>query len=357
MASPTTATRLMDEIVSTHSLSDLEKVFHSSASLQLVVASAEAVSFFDYRRLDSSSFTVQVSGNRDHYTFYSMTTLPMGQRGRIVFTSSRGKLYIVDGDGVMIREQTLSDKSLWHVTHAQMDGRTYLFACCADGTLRVLDELGESLGTIEMPGQPLSVDIKRVNGGVKLVAGMQHRNQVFLWDWADMIEKHDASPEAILRGGTKPAFSTRFVEIGTESWIIQGCWDNNVYLYQQRFENSAKVISPSLFLRGASPIYPIECIGIEGRSYLFAGTESGEIHVWRLAAEFLRNGKRPDYTVARLGDRVKCMMTARIAGQFMLFAGCQNGRLHIFQLDVLEPPRLVTTIEIGKGEVRGIGFL
>jgi len=172
-----------------------------------------------------------------------------------------------------------------------------------------------------------------------------------------MIEKHDATPAAILRGGTKPAFSTRFIEIESEPWIVQGCWDNNVYLYRQYLQNSATVISPSLFLSSASPIYPIEYVTIKGRTYLFAGTESGEIHIWRLAAEFLRNGKRPDYTVVRLGDRVKCMMTASIAGQAVLFAGCKNGRLYIFRLDDLGAPQLVTTIEIGKGEVRGIGFL
>lgn len=357
MTGSTTSTRLMNEMTSKYKLSDLGKVFHNPERLRLVVASANAVNFFDYRQLDSSLFNLEVDGNRDNHTIYSMTTLPSSPRARVALTSSRGKLFIVDDDGVVVREQTVSDQSLWHVTQACIKGRTYLFACCADSTIRVLNTLGEPLGAIEVPGQPLSLDIEEVNGRVKMAAGIQCRRQVYLWDLVDTIEKQDATPQTSLCGGTKPAFSTRFVEIGGEPWIVHGSWDNNVYFYRQCFHDSGKIMSSALFLSGTSPIYPIEQVTIHGYPYLLAGTENGDILAWRLALEGFRNGSRPDYTVARLRSRVKCMTTAKIAGQTVLFAGCNDGRLYVFHLDDFVHPHPTAIIEIGKGEVRGIGLL
>lgn len=347
----------MNEMVTQYNLSDWERPCHKPEGLRLVIASARAVSFFDYRQLDSSLFNLEVDTSGGDHTIYSMTTLPLSPRPQVALATSRGKLFIVDDDGVVVKEQFVSKQALWYVTHARIEERTYLFACCADGTVRVLNMLGELLSTIEMPGQPLSLSVKEVDGRVKMVAGMQCRRRVYLWDLADVIEKQDATPQAILCGGTKPAFSTRFVELGNEPWIVHGSWDNNVYLYRQCFKDSGAVISPARFLSGVSPIYPLEPVNVDGCPFLLAGTESGDILAWRLTPESLQNGQRPDYTVARLGSRVKCMTTAQIAGRVVLFAGCNNGRLYIFQLDDSAHLQPVSIIDAGKDEVRGIGLL
>jgi hypothetical protein len=357
MTGTTASARLMNEIVSRYNLSDWGRVFQKPESLRLVTASARAVSFFDYGRLDSSLLDLEVDAGRDYHTIYAMTTLPLSPRARVALVTSRGQLFIVDDDGVVEKEQPVSKQALWHVTHARIEERTYLFAGCADGTVRVLNSLGELLSTIDMPGQPLSLDIKEIHGRVKMAAGMQGRRQVYLWDLADIIRKQDATPQAILCGGTKAAFSTRFVEIGNEPWIVHGSWDNNVYFYRQCFEDSGAVIAPALFLSGVSPIYPIEPVTIDGCPFLLAGTESGDISAWRLSPESLQNGQRPDYTVIRLGSRVKCMTAAQIAGRAMLFAGCNDGRLYILPLGDFAHPQPISIVDIGKGEIRGIGLL
>jgi hypothetical protein len=357
MTGSTPSARLISETVRTYNLSDWGRVVYKPESLRLVIASAKAVSFFEYDRLDSSLFNLEVDTGGDDHTIYAMTALPLSPQPKVALVSSRGKLFMVDADGVVVKEQSVSSQALWHVTHARIDERTYLFACCADGTVRVLNSLGEPLSTIEMPGQPLSLDITEIHGRVKLAAGMQCRRQVYLWDLADAIERRDATPQAILCGGTKPAFSTRFVEIGNEPWIVHGSWDNNAYLYRRCFKDNGAVIAPALFLGGVSPIYPVEPVTIDGCPFLLAGTESGDILAWRLSLESLQNGQRPDYTVIRLGSRVKCMTTAQIAGRAMLFAGCNDGRLYIVRLDDPAHPQLISTIDMGKGEIRGIGLL
>jgi hypothetical protein len=357
MTGLTTSARLMNEMVTKYNLSDWGRVFHKPESLRLVTASAKAVSFFDYCQPDSSLFDLEVGAGGDKHTIYAMTTLPLSPQPKVALVSSLGRLFIVDDDGSVVRERSVSRQALWHVTHARIEERTYLFACCADGTLRVLNSLGELLSTIEMPGQPLSLDVKEIHGRVKMAAGMQCRRQVYLWDLADAIERRDATPQAILCGGTKPAFSTRFVEIENEPWIVHGSWDNNVYLYRQCFKDNGAVIAPALFLSGVSPIYPIEPVTIDGCPFLLAGTESGDILAWRLRPESLQNGQRPGYAVIRLGSRVKCMTTAQIAGRAVLFAGCNDGRLYILRLDDPARPQPISIIDIGKGEIRGIGLL
>jgi hypothetical protein len=54
---------------------------------------------------------------------------------------------------------------------------------------------------------------------------------------------------------------------------------------------------------------------------------------------------------------VKCMTAAQIAGQAVLFAGCNDGRLYILRLDDPARPQPISIIDIGKGEIRGIGLL
>lgn len=356
MGEPSTATRLMDDIISRHKLSGFdEKEFHHLDAVRLAVATPESVSFFAYSQLDAYLSTLPIANGRDRNHIYALTTVPRQSGDCVAFTTDQGKLYIADGDGMLIREQIVSKKSLWSVAHARLEGRDYLLACCTDHTIRVFDPLGEPLGVIETPGRVLSIDLKDINGRIKIAGGVQNQPEVYLWDLGEMIAKRDATPQAILLGGQKPAFATKFIDIEGETWILHGCWDKNVYLYRWSVEDSGKVITPRLLFCGSSPIYPIQLVTVQGTQYLLAGTENGDIYGWSLVS--LRNKKSPDFTVARLGVRVKCMATAKIDGQSILFAGCYRGRLYIFQLDNLESPQCLATVDTGGSEVRGIDLL
>lgn len=354
MTEPTTATLLMDDIIRRYKLSRFyENEFRRSSELRLVLATSQSVVFFAYQRWNATLFTLECADSKD--IIYSLTSVPGHMGDRIAFTTYQGTLYVVDSHGALVKEQTVSNKNLWFVKHARLGRRSYLFACCTDHTIRIFDNLGEPLCAIETPGRILSIDVKEIGGRVRMAGGVQSGKQVYLWDLDEMTSKLDATPQVTLRGGRKPAFSTKFIDIGGEPWIAHGCWDNNVYLYDWSYKDSGKAASPRLVFRGSSPVYPIQQIIIQGHPILVAGTEAGDIFAWSLTT--LRDGKGPDYTIARLGLRVKCITVAEIDGQPMLFAGCDQGQLCIIELDNPETPRLLAIMETGRGEIRGIGLV
>ncbi|OQY42093.1 MAG: hypothetical protein B6242_16555 [Anaerolineaceae bacterium 4572_78] len=312
------ATSLMDDIVQQYNLNVRKR--------QLVVATAKSVQFFSYPQLDKSIFNLQIADNNDKNAIYALTVIPGMTEKRIAFTTRHGKLYVVDSQGNLIRQTKVSDESLLHVTYAQIEGHTYILACCTDRTIRVFTPSGRQLATIETPDKVLSIDIYKYDGRVKMGGGMQNHSAVCLWDVHDIITKQDATPQAILSGGEKPAFSTKFITIMGETWFVHGCWDSRLYFYRQPFKNTDKILSParylrknySCYLRGRDQIYHIHEVMISGVPYILAGTEKGYILAWRLVP--LRNNNPPSHVIDRLNTRVRCMTIAKIDGQQILFA-------------------------------------
>ena len=353
-------TKILDEIITTHRLTDYaQQRFADADSVRVVIATQSGVSLCDYSDLltpgQTSAPSRRVTNFADVGAIYAITAIPCNPCPRYAYVTGRGRMIIADALGNEQKSLNISSASVWHVTCARLRNHWFLFVCSGD-SLYVFDTAGELLCAIDMPGPMLSIDAAEIDGRVWLAGGANSGNgDVYVWDVDAMIRARDATPCRVLRSGKKPAFATCLYENAGAPWVAHGSWDGCVYLYARNNSAGSNPSPATLTLRAPAPVYPITTVNQDGRRWLLAGCEDGSISVWDMT--MLRHGKYPDIRIANLRSRVKCMRYAEVGNRPILFAGCEGGGLYVFDLSALAQPTLLATIVPGNDEVCGVALL
>ncbi len=348
-----TAVDLMAEIIQRYKLCPFNKMGAPRLDkAKVVVATCQAVHGFDLNNYTTPIFTSAAPINE---TIYSMTTFSTPAGNRIAFTTSQGQIYVIDNQGILIERTQISHAPIWSITQTQVGQLTLLFATCADGTIRACDTKGRLLGTIETPGRVFSLSATEVEGQTLLLGGVQGENHVYVWHLQQMIQRRDAAPMTILRGGRKPAFATGFLQWYETLWLVHGCWDNYVYLYPWPMSNTHNPISPTLALESNNQIYPIKPLTIAGRPCLLAGTSQGELLVWQMN----ENPQDPPRhsIVEHFSARITCLTVYSLGQDRYLLTGDLSGKISVFQLTDANFPEIISSFTLRGDKILGVGIV
>lgn len=341
-----------------HHLSDpfAPAVFYRPECLRVVVASEKAIHCFDYGQFRERRFIVRVAGG-DRIS--ALTMAPTNEGDKIVFGTRSGKVYVLDSEGFLESERTIAAKAVLRLSGQCFEGAPTIFACCADRSLRLLDTQGQVQATLAMPGNLLSAHVNEVNGRPLMAGSAQGWNEVFVWDLLEVFAAEDAAPQAILKGGSKPAFGARFIAADDEILLAHSSWDGNAYLYHLSARRDGDVLRPFKALCAGSPLYPLQSINISGQPFLFAGAENGNVYSWqlRMGADPLRPANI--IPAGKAGIKVLRAVTVGPARESILFAGNRGGQLHLLQR--LETGALssqvIFTLPEDEGEIRGVDLI
>ena len=321
--------------------------FKEMAACRLIVATSQGV----YRVQSNLQQAEPLAGLRILAHDEVFTALLSSPDGALAGVSSHGKFILVDVEGIVSRMRQVTASAL-SMTHMLWHGRSYFLLSGQDNQIRLLDETGDVIAHFSVPALLLPLAAQEVNGELWLAGGVRYQNQVYAWNLSRVLQGHADAP-VILRAGKSPTTHLRFAFLGGQCWLLQGCWDGHVHLYSWPQPAQRKLAS-EYTLCGAEALRTLEPLTVQGRSYLFGGTEGGRLMAWALNEADLDN--QPAFEVSQLDARITCLASANIAGQEVLFAGCGDGDLALLRLPRVAPGLPLTTVHVGEGPVCGIGF-
>jgi hypothetical protein len=321
--------------------------FKELAACRIIVATSQGV----YRVQTNLQQTELLAGLRilAHDEVY--TALLSTPGGALAGVSSQGKFILVDAEGIVSRMRQVTASAL-SMAHVLWHGRSCFVLSGQDKQIRLLDETGDVVARFSVPALLLPLAAQEVNGELWLAGGVRYQNQIYAWNLSRVMQGHADAP-VILRAGKSPASHLRFVSLGGQCWLLQGCCDGHVHLYSWP-QPARRKLAPEYTLCGAEALRTLEPLTVQGRSYLFGGTESGRLVAWALNEADL--DAQPAFGVSQLNARITCLASANIAGQEVLFAGCGDGCLVVLKLPRVAPGLPLSTVRVGEGPVCGIGF-
>lgn len=342
---------LLEEMVTRYRLSEPEHGrFRLARPCRLLLSAGDTLSFYKmeppFTRITQQRLAVG-----------EMTSLYVAHTAsgnRVACVDSDGRFCLWQ-DGVIPAVTTLTKSRLWHVTACTWQHHLIFLVCAADQTIHLLDYQGQPLSSFATPGRVLSLAVRVEGEQVFLVGGIQERPELYVWDLACLLRRQDATPLAQLTGGQKPAYTAQFAKIQGETWLLHGCWDGLVYGYRWPLPVAQRNYRPTPLFQATSPLYGLETVTVNGRDYLLAGAEYGQVMVWSL--DSVAERQKPLALLACGQQRVRCVRTAVIDTIPYLLAGNVDGRFDIWQLPEPENPVPLTTIFLERAAVNGIGFL
>lgn len=330
--------------------------FSTTQGLALVAGSGHQLCIYDYGRwvLPRSVLTFQEGRTAD--VIYSLSAVKTNEGPKIIAGTRSGKVSLIDPTGYVIWQIKAADASVWHVAAVEIDGQILIFVCSMDMTVKIYDLREQLRCTLRTPGRLLSVDVREIDGRILLAGGTQERNFIYIWDLRKILMKQTGTPTYILKGGRRPAFCTKLVELAGEPCVLHGSWDGCCYLYRIGALQRCEINAPEIVLRADSAVYPVAATFIQGIPIVLAGTGQGSVFAWEL--EPLQLQQRSEHMLMCVGTRIRSLCTARVLGWTKLFVGDSVKRIYGLTADRLEEnmkPEEVLHTE--GGEIAGIAIV
>lgn len=328
------------------------------ARLRVIVASERAVHCYAYGRYADRLFTVRVATND---AIQSLATIPTPQGEDIAFGTRAGRVCVLNGEGFLVAERQVTPAgapgrphAIWHLSAGQAGGRVLLCACAREAGVYLLDAQARVQAILPAPASMLHADMREADGRPWLAAGDAGRREVYVWSLHDVLRGRDAAPYAVLRGGAAPAFATRIVELDRQALVAHGSWDGRAYVYALPRERTTQVVRPRAVLHAGNPLYALAAARVEERTFLFAGTERGQVFGWDLSD--LRRAA-PTFGAPSFGSAIKALQAMQVgpAREPVLLAGARDGQCQLLQPASRESARrAILRVEPGEGEIRGV---
>jgi hypothetical protein len=225
--------------------------FKELAACRIIVATSQGV----YRVQTNLQQTELLAGLRilAHDEVY--TALLSTPGGALAGVSSQGKFILVDAEGIVSRMRQVTASAL-SMAHVLWHGRSCFVLSGQDKQIRLLDETGDVVARFSVPALLLPLAAQEVNGELWLAGGVRYQNQIYAWNLSRVMQGHADAP-VILRAGKSPASHLRFVSLGGQCWLLQGCCDGHVHLYSWP-QPARRKLAPEYTLCGAEALRTLE---------------------------------------------------------------------------------------------------
>jgi hypothetical protein len=349
----------LNEIIASYSLTRYfgTEEFSTTCGLALVAGSGHHLYIYDYGRWAQPRSVLPFQEGRTPDPIYSLGAVKTNEGPRIAVGTRLGKVSLVDPVGYVIWQIKAADASVWHVTTCEIDGQLLLFVCSMDMTVKIYDLRGQLRCTLRTPGRLLSIDVREIGGRILIAGGAQERNFIYLWDLQEALIKQRTTPTYILKGGRRPAFCTKLVELALEPCVLHGSWDGYCYLYRIEALQRRVLNAPEVVLRADGAVYPVVATELHDTPFVVAGTAQGSVQAWELEPSELK--PRSEHVLACVSSRIRSLCAAKVLGQTKLFVGDSVKRIYGLTVDRLEenmrPEEELHTTE--GGEIAGIALI